>query len=58
VVTSANRQPAVASYIRPSGDDLHTPLAIDVLRLADGEIAEIVTFGSHVFESFGLPETL
>jgi RNA polymerase sigma-70 factor (ECF subfamily) len=57
-VTSANRQPAVACYVRRPGDDLYTPLAIDVLRIADGEIAEIVTFGSDVFESFGLPETL
>jgi RNA polymerase sigma-70 factor (ECF subfamily) len=58
VVTSANRQPAVACYVRGPGDDLYSALAIDVLRIAGGEIAEIVTFGSEVFESFGLPEAL
>ena len=57
-VTGANRQPAVACYVRRPGDDTFTPLAIDVLRVTDGEIAEIVTFGPSVFGSFGLPETL
>jgi RNA polymerase sigma-70 factor (ECF subfamily) len=58
VVTSANRQPAVACYVRSPGDDVYRSLAIDVLRLADGQIAEITTFGSDVFGSFGLPEAL
>jgi RNA polymerase sigma-70 factor (TIGR02960 family) len=57
-VTSANRQPAVACWVRPPGDDLYTALTIEVLRITDGEIAEIVTFGSEVFESFGLPAAL
>jgi RNA polymerase sigma-70 factor (ECF subfamily) len=58
VVTSANRQPAVACYVRAPGEDVYMPLAIDVLRITDGQIAEIVTFGSERFESFGLPEAL
>jgi RNA polymerase sigma-70 factor (ECF subfamily) len=58
VVTSANRQPAVACYVRRPGDDVYTPLTIELLSIADGKIAEIVTFGSEVFGSFGLPETL
>ena len=57
-ITRANREPAVACYVRRPDEDLYTPLAIDVLRIADGEIAEIVTFGSDVFKSVGLPETL
>jgi RNA polymerase sigma-70 factor, ECF subfamily len=58
VVTRANRQPAVACYIRKPGDDGYSPLAIDVLRVADGAIADIVTFDGSVFGWFGLPEKL
>jgi RNA polymerase sigma-70 factor (TIGR02960 family) len=58
VVTRANRQPAVACYIRKPGDDTYSPLAIDVLRIADGVVADIVTFDGSVFGWFGLPETL
>ena len=55
VVTRANRQPAVACYVRRPGDDAHTPLAIDVLRIADGTVAEIVTFDGSLFGMFALP---
>jgi hypothetical protein len=58
IVTRANRQPAVAAYIRRPGDDAHTPLAIDVLRIADGAIADIVTFDGSLFGRFGLPAKL
>jgi RNA polymerase sigma-70 factor (ECF subfamily) len=58
VITRANRQPAVACYIRPPGGDAYTPLAIDVLRIADGAVADIVVFDGSVFGWFGLPETL
>jgi RNA polymerase sigma-70 factor (TIGR02960 family) len=58
VVTRANRQPAVACYVRSPGDAAYTPLAIDVLRIADGAVADIVTFDGSVFGWFGLPETL
>jgi RNA polymerase sigma-70 factor (ECF subfamily) len=58
VLTRANRQPAVACYVRRPGDDDYTPLAIDVLRIADGGVAEIVTFDGSVFAWFRLPETL
>ena len=34
------------------------PLAIDVLRVQDGVVTEIVTFGGAVFEHFDLPATL
>jgi RNA polymerase sigma-70 factor (ECF subfamily) len=55
LVTRANRQPAVACYVRRPGDDAHTPLAIDVLRIQDGAVADIVTFGPEVFPAFSLP---
>jgi RNA polymerase sigma-70 factor (ECF subfamily) len=57
-VTRANRQPAVANYIRRPGDERHLPLALDVLRIADGAIAEIVTFDASVFDAFRLPRSL
>ena len=58
VVTRANGQPAVAGYVRKPGDAAYEPLAIDVLRVQDGVVTEIVTFGGAVFEHFGLPATL
>ena len=58
LVTRANRQPAVACYVRRPGDDAYTPLAIDVLQIAEGAIADIVTFDGSVFGWFGLPEKL
>jgi RNA polymerase sigma-70 factor (ECF subfamily) len=54
----ANRQPAVANYVRKPGDDAYRALALDVLRIEEGEIAEIVTFMPSVFPAFGLPATL
>ena len=58
VVTRANGQPAVANYVRTPGDDGYSPLALDVLRIVDGTIADIVTFDGAVCGWFGLPETL
>jgi RNA polymerase sigma-70 factor, ECF subfamily len=58
VVTRANRQPAVACYVRRPGDDAYLPLALDVLRIQDGAVAEIITFGEEVFPAFGLPASL
>jgi RNA polymerase sigma-70 factor (ECF subfamily) len=58
IVTRANRQPAVAAYIRRPGDTVATPEALDVLRFADDTIIEIVTFGRQAFPAFGLPREL
>jgi RNA polymerase sigma-70 factor (TIGR02960 family) len=58
VLARANRQPAVACYVRKPGDEGYSPLAIDVLRIVDGAVADIVTFDGSVFSWFGLPETL
>ena len=55
MITRANRQPAVACYVRRPGDDAHVPMAIDVLRFRDGAVADIVVFGPEVFAAFGLP---
>ena len=45
IPTGANRQPAAATYVRRAGDDRYRPLAIDVLRIEDGLVAEVTTFG-------------
>jgi RNA polymerase sigma-70 factor, ECF subfamily len=58
LVTASNRQPAVANYTRPPGEARHRALALDVLRIEDGEIAEILTFGPAVYPAFDLPLTL
>jgi RNA polymerase sigma-70 factor (ECF subfamily) len=58
VFTRANRQPAAGCYLQRPGESDFLPLAIDVLRIEDGEIAEIVTFPAHLFPAFGLPPRL
>jgi RNA polymerase sigma-70 factor (ECF subfamily) len=58
VVTRANRQPAVAAYVHRPGDEGYSAMALDVLRIVDGAVAEIVTFDGSVFGWFGLPERL
>jgi RNA polymerase sigma-70 factor (ECF subfamily) len=58
VTTRANGLPAVAAYLRRAGDRAWSALAMDVLRIEEGAIAEILTFGPDVFASFGLAPTL
>ena len=59
VPTSANGQPAVASYLRAPGDDVHRAWSIDVLTLRGDRVAELTAFiGPEHFEAFGLPTTL
>jgi RNA polymerase sigma-70 factor, ECF subfamily len=58
VPTYANRMPAAANYIRRPGDDTYRAMSLDVLRFADGRLAEITTFVPELFPAFGLPPTL
>jgi RNA polymerase sigma-70 factor (ECF subfamily) len=58
VVTRANRQPALACYLKPPGESEYRPMAVDVIRIEEGRVAEIVTFPPAVFPSFGLPGKL
>ncbi len=53
----ANRMPTAASYLRAEGDSLFRAFKLDVLRVRDGAIAEITTFGPQLFAAFGLPAT-
>lgn len=56
VPTSANGQPAVASYLRAPGDDVHHAWSIDVLTFRGDRVAELTAFiGVEHFEAFGLP---
>jgi RNA polymerase sigma-70 factor (TIGR02960 family) len=56
--TSANRMPAAASYLRAGGDERPRLFKFDVLRIVDGAIAEITTFGPELAEQFGIPTVL
>ena len=56
--TMANRMPTAASYLRAPGDSTFRAFKFDVLRIEDGLIAEITTFGPALFPAFGLPATL
>jgi RNA polymerase sigma-70 factor (TIGR02960 family) len=56
--TRLNRMPAAASYLLKPGATEYTPFKIDVLRVRDGSIAEITTFGTAVFAELGLPPVL
>jgi hypothetical protein len=56
--TAANRMPAAGSYLRRPGDTLFRPFKLDVLRVDDGLIAEITTFGPAQFPALGLPPEL
>ena len=33
-------------------------MGVDVVRIAEGRIAEIITFGAHMFAPLGLPAAL
>jgi RNA polymerase sigma-70 factor (TIGR02960 family) len=58
VPTQANRMPTAASYLRRPGDSEFRAFKFDVLRIDDGVIAEITTFGPALFPAFGLSPTL
>jgi RNA polymerase sigma-70 factor, ECF subfamily len=59
VVAGANMQPAAAHYLRRPGESEHRPLALDVLRIEGGRVAQIDSFVSpELFPGFGLPPTL
>jgi RNA polymerase sigma-70 factor (ECF subfamily) len=59
IVAGANMQPAVAHYLQPPAESEYTPLALDVLRIEGGRVAEITSFVlPELFPAFGLPPTL
>ena len=58
VPVRANGRPAAANYVRRWGEPEFRPMTFDVLRIEDGELVEITTFGPGTFAAFGLPATL
>jgi RNA polymerase sigma-70 factor, ECF subfamily len=56
-----NHQPAAASYVRRAGDSAFHALAVDVLRVEDGLITEVLSFEHTetfpVFDLLDLPAT-
>jgi RNA polymerase sigma-70 factor, ECF subfamily len=58
LLTHANRQPAVACYVRKPGSADHRLFVLDVLRIEDGMVAEIVTFSGAALKPLGLPDAL
>ncbi len=58
VPAMANRMPAAASYLRRPGDTVFRAFKLDVIRVEDGRLAEITTFGPSRFPFFALPENL
>jgi len=59
VLTGANTQVAAAHYLRAPGGSAYKPLALDVLGIEAGAIAEISTFVfPELFGAFGLPAIL
>jgi RNA polymerase sigma-70 factor, ECF subfamily len=56
VPTRANRQPAVAAYVRRPDDPAYRAFAITVLRIEDGRIVEATAFHDlGLFPAFALP---
>lgn len=49
--------PTAGSYHRRPGDSEVRAFKFDVLRIEDGVIAEITTFGAGLFPAFGLLPT-
>ncbi|KQV74566.1 RNA polymerase subunit sigma-70 [Aeromicrobium sp. Root344] len=58
VLTSVNRQPAIAFYLWQEHEGAYLPLTIDVLRISDGKVTEIFIFHADQFPRLGLPERL
>jgi RNA polymerase sigma-70 factor (ECF subfamily) len=55
VATTANRQPAVAIYLRPPGEAAFHLVALETLQVEDGRITEIIDFDpSGLSPEFGL----
>jgi RNA polymerase sigma-70 factor, ECF subfamily len=58
-VTGANRQPALGVYVRGRGDDgPFEAFGLTVLRIEDGQVAEVTVFGNDRLPGFDLPRSL
>jgi RNA polymerase sigma-70 factor (ECF subfamily) len=55
VATAANRQPAAAAYLRRAGEPQFHLAAVLVLRVEQGQVAELTTFSAPLCRGFALP---
>jgi RNA polymerase sigma-70 factor (ECF subfamily) len=53
-----NRMPAAAAYVRQPDEDVWRPHVLDVLRIVDGKVVEIMAFAGSFIPRFGLPDEL
>jgi len=58
VATTANRQPSAIGYLRAHGQPEFRLTGLNVLRIENGEIAEITTFSPPLLSAFHFPPTL
>ncbi len=58
VPVQANRMPGAASYLLRPDDTEYRAFKFDIMRMADGVIAEVTTFGPDLFPAFGLEPVL
>jgi RNA polymerase sigma-70 factor (ECF subfamily) len=58
IPTRANMQPTMGNYVKYPGTAEYVPLAVDVLRIEGGAIAEIIMFPPELFPALGLPPTV
>ena len=59
VLTRANHEPAVATYVRaPGSDGPYSAFGLTVLRIAGGRVAELTVFPATLYPAFGLPGTV
>ncbi len=56
--TTANRQPAAATYLKWPGVDSYQPFGLAVLTVDGDQVSDIAIFGADMFPAFGLPATL
>ncbi|MEV7013605.1 RNA polymerase subunit sigma-70 [Streptosporangium sp. NPDC051022] len=56
--TRANRQPAAAAYLQRPGEPDFRPSWMGILRVEDGLVTQITTYGGDTFPRFGLPPSL
>ena len=55
VGTGANRQPAMATYVRRPGESTYELAGLTVLRVEDGRIVELTNFAPELLSGFDLP---
>jgi RNA polymerase sigma-70 factor (ECF subfamily) len=58
ILTAVNMQPAVGCYLKRPAETEYRAFALDVIRIEDDAIAEIITFPPDLFPALGLPPAL